>query len=95
MTVFLSPISKLPAAEFTVLLLAISMLTVDEEGREQAVRLLAENVLRMYQNELGDILPTALTNLLALPVAELTLLVEQLPQLSADGLRERLGKIPE
>ncbi|MEG4305677.1 hypothetical protein [Microcoleus sp. D3_18a_C4] len=95
MTVFLSPISKLPAAEFTVLLLAISMLTVDEEGREQAVRLLAENVLTMHQHELGDILPTAITNIVALPVAELTLLVEQLPQLSADGLRERFGKIPE
>jgi hypothetical protein len=49
----------------------------------------------MRQNELGDILSTALTNLLALPVTELTLLVEQLPQLSADELRERLGAIPE
>ncbi|PSB39821.1 flagellar assembly protein H [filamentous cyanobacterium Phorm 46] len=90
MTVVLSPISKLPAAEFTVLLLAISMLTVDEAGREQAVRLLAENVLRTRQNELEDILPTALTNLLAMPVDELTLFVEQLPQLSADEVRARL-----
>jgi hypothetical protein len=95
MTVFLSPISKLPAAEFTVLLLAISMLTVDETGREAAVKLLAESVLQMRSPELGDILPTAVTNLLALPVAELTLFVEQLPQLSAEGLRERLGKTPD
>ncbi|MBW3585316.1 MAG: flagellar assembly protein H [Cyanobacteria bacterium 0813] len=95
MTAFLSPISKLPAAEFTVLLLAISMLTVDETGRESAVKLLAESVLQMRSHELGAILPTAVTNLLALPVAELTLFVEQLPQLSADGLRERLGKTPE
>ncbi|MEG3844802.1 flagellar assembly protein H [Microcoleus sp. herbarium14] len=95
MTVFLSPISKLLAADFTMLLLAISMLTVDEAGQEQAVRLLAEKVLTMRQNELGDILSTALTNLLALPVTELTLLVEQLPQLSAGELRERLGRIPE
>ncbi len=91
MTAFLSPISNLPAGEFTVLLLAISMLTVDEAGRQQAVRLLAENVLKMRQSELGDILPTALTNLLALSVDELTLFVEQLPQLSADELRVRLG----
>ncbi|MEG3977768.1 flagellar assembly protein H [Microcoleus sp. herbarium8] len=90
MTAFLSPISKLPAAEFTVLLLAISMLTVDEAGRQQAVRLLAENVLKMRQNELGDILPAALTNLLAMPVDELTLFIEQLPQLSADEVRARL-----
>jgi hypothetical protein len=95
MTVFLSPISKLAAGEFTVLLLAISMLTVDETGREAAVKLLAESVLQMRSPELGDILPTAVTNLLALPVAELTLFVEQLPQLSAEGLRERLGKTPD
>ena len=95
MTVFLSPISKLQAAEFTVLLLAISMLTVDETGREAAVKLLAESVLQMRSPELGDLLPTAVTNLLALPVAELTLFVEQLPQLSADELRERLGKTPD
>jgi hypothetical protein len=95
MTVFISPISKLQAAEFTVLLLAISMLTVDETGREAAVKLLAESVLQMRSPELGDILPAAVTNLLALPVAELTLFVEQLPQLSADELRERLGKTPD
>ena len=91
MTAFLSPISNLSAADFTVLLLAISMLTVDEAGRQQAVRLLAENVLKMRQSELGDLLPTALTNLLALSVDELILFVEQLPQLSADELRARLG----
>ncbi|MEG4393296.1 flagellar assembly protein H [Microcoleus sp. BROC3] len=95
MTVFLSPISKLAAAEFTVLLLAISMLTVDETGREQAVKLLAESALQIRSPELGDILPTAVTNLLALPVAELTLFVEQLPELSAEELRERLGKTPD
>ncbi|MEG4306485.1 flagellar assembly protein H [Microcoleus sp. D3_18a_C4] len=95
MTVFLSPISKLAAAEFTVLLLAISMLTVDESGREAAVKLLAESALQMRSPELGAILPTAVTNLLALPVAELTLFVEQLPQLSADELRDRLGKTPD
>ncbi|MEG5065120.1 flagellar assembly protein H [Microcoleus sp. B3-A4] len=95
MTAFLSPISKLAAAEFTVLLLAISMLTVDESGREAAVKLLAESALQIRSPELGDLLSTAVTNLLALPVAELTLFVEQLPELSAEELRDRLGKTPE
>ncbi|MEG5058696.1 flagellar assembly protein H [Microcoleus sp. A2-C5] len=95
MTVFLSAISKLAAAEFTVLLLAISMLTVDDAGRESAVKLLVESVLQVRSPELGDLLPAAVNNLLALPLAELTLLVEQLPQLSADELRERLGKTPD
>ncbi len=95
MTVFLSPISKLAATEFTVLLLAISMLTVDETGREQAVKLLAESALQIRSPELGAIGPAAVTNLLALPLAELTLFVEQLPQLSAEELRDRLGKTPD
>jgi hypothetical protein len=95
MTAFLSPISKLSAAEFTVLLLAISMLTVDESGREQAVKLLAESVWKMSVTNLEDLRPLAMTNLLALPVAELTLFVEQLPHLSDAELRERLGKTPE
>ena len=91
MTAFISPISNFSAADFTVLLLAISMLTVDKAGRQQAVRLLAENVLKMHQSELGDLLPIALTNLLALPVDELTLFIEQFPNLSAEELRARLG----
>jgi hypothetical protein len=92
MTVFLSPISKLPAAEFTMLLLGLSMVTVDDAGPESAVKLLAESVLQVRSPELGDLLPTAVTNLLALPIAEMTLCVEQLPQLSADELRQRLGE---
>ena len=95
MTVVLSPISKLPAAEFTVLLLGLSMLTVDDAGRESAVKLLVESVLQVRSPELGDLLPAAVTNVLALPLAELTLFVEQLPQLSADELRQRLGEASE
>jgi hypothetical protein len=95
MTAFLSPISKFSAPEFTVLLLSLSMLAVDETGRESAVRLLAESVLRVRSNELGDLLPAAVNNLLALPVTELTVFLEQMPQLSADELRERLGEISE
>ncbi|MFB8796769.1 MAG: hypothetical protein U7126_21690 [Microcoleus sp.] len=71
------------------------MLNVDEAGREQAVKLLAESVWKMSVTNLEDLRPLAMTNLLALPVAELTLFVEQLPHLSDAELRERLGKIPE
>ena len=59
------------------------------------MKLLAESVLKMISTELGDLLPIAVTNLLGLSVAELALFVEQLPQLSADELRERLGKTPD
>ena len=95
MIAFLSPVSKIPAAEFTVILLGISMLTVDAAGRQEAVRLLAENVLALRLNEFNDSLPTLVANLLALPVEELTLLLEQLPQLSTDELISRLGQMPE
>ncbi len=91
MIAFLSPISKIPAAEFTVILLGISMLTVDAAGRQEAVRLLAENVLVLRLNQSSDSLPAMVANLLALPVAELTLLLEELPQLSTDELIYRLG----
>lgn len=66
------------------------LIMADESGREQAVKLLAESVLKMSVTNWEDILPQAVSNLLALPVAELTLFVEQLPQLSDGELRERL-----
>ncbi|WP_373537139.1 flagellar assembly protein H [Microcoleus sp.] len=87
MSVFLTPLSKLSATGFTRMLLAISMLTVDESGQQQAVKLLAEYVLRSYLNESADIVATAVSNLLELPMVELTVLVEEMPQLSADELR--------
>jgi hypothetical protein len=94
-TAFLSAASTLPAGEFTVMLLSISILTVDEVGQRQAMRLLAENVLGRRGNEWGDILPTVVTNLLELPVEELTLLLEQLPQLSTGELIALLGQRQE
>ena len=57
--------------------------------------MLAESVLKMSVTGLEDILPQPVTNLLALPVAALTLFVEQVPHLSDAELRERLGKISE
>jgi hypothetical protein len=93
MTAFLVAASTLPAAEFTVMLLSISILNVDEEGRQQAVKLLADNVLRGRWNESGgNILQTFVTNLLELPREELTLFLERLPQLSTDEVRALLGQ---
>ena len=48
------PVSALPAAEFALLLLQLSALTVEEEGIEKARRLLAENVLKIRFGELGE-----------------------------------------
>jgi len=68
------------------------MLTVDEVGRHQAMRLLAENVLSRRWNEGGDILPTIVTNLLELPGEQLILLLERWPDLSIDELMTFLGQ---
>ena len=91
LTAFLVPVSALPAAEFALLLLQLSALTVDEEGIEQARRLLAENVLKMRFGELGERLTDLVSNLLALSEEELGLLLEQLPELSDESLLARLA----
>lgn len=91
LTAFLVPISALPASEFSLLLLQLSVLTIDEQGIEQARRLLAENVLKMRFGELGERLNYLVSNLLALSGEELGLLLEQLPQLSDEELLARLS----
>lgn len=88
---FLNPVSTLPATEFTMLFLQLSALNVDEQGMQQARKLLAENVLRMRLGELGERLPVMVQNLLALSAEELTLLLQQLPQLSNEELLARLS----
>jgi hypothetical protein len=98
-TAFLIPTSALPAIEFTLLLLQLSALTVDEQGLEQARRLLAENVLKMRFDRTGDTdevtrddrTNNLVSNLLALPAEELALLLQQLPQLSDEELLARLS----
>ncbi|HCA95217.1 MAG TPA: flagellar assembly protein H [Cyanobacteria bacterium UBA9226] len=92
MTNFIPSLSTLPAADFTRMLLSISLLPVDENGRQEVMRLEAENVLRLRRNELGDILPTVVSNLLELSGEELRLLLERLPQLSTDELINLLGE---
>ena len=88
---FLTPVSALPATEFTMLFLQLSTLNVDEQGMQQARELLAENVLRMRFGELGERFPVMMQNLLALSAEELTLLLQQLPQLSNEELLARLS----
>ena len=88
---FLNPVSALPATEFTMLFLQLSTLNVDEQGMQQARELLAENVLRMRFGELGERFPVMMQNLLALSAEELTLLLQQLPQLSNEELLARLS----
>jgi hypothetical protein len=68
------------------------MLSVDDIGRHEATRLLAENVVRMQWNEGGEFLSTVVTNLLELPVEELILLLEQLPLLSREELMALLAR---
>ncbi|MGL5059867.1 MAG: flagellar assembly protein H [Microcoleus sp.] len=92
MAAFLVAASTLPAAEFTMMLLSISMLSVDETGRQQALKLLAENILRMRSPEWGDLLPSVVTNLLELPDEQFRLFLEQLPQLSIEELMALLGQ---
>lgn len=91
LAVFLAPVSALPANKFTLLLLQLSALAVDEQGIEQARRLLAENVLTMRFSQLDERIPNLATNLLALSPEELALLLQQLPQLSDEELLARLS----
>lgn len=95
MTAFIPAVSTLPAPEFTVMLVSLSMLSVDAEGRQQAHRLLAENLLRRWGNELGESLPVIVTNLLELPAEQLKTLLEQWSQLSRDELMNLLGNNSE
>ncbi|MCU0540571.1 MAG: flagellar assembly protein H [Oscillatoriaceae cyanobacterium Prado104] len=83
---FIPAVSTLPAAEFTVMLLSVSMLNVGAEGRQQAHRLLAENLLAGRSNELGERLPVIVAKVVELPAERLRTLLEQLPQLSGDEL---------
>jgi hypothetical protein len=90
-TAFIPIVSTLPAAEFTVMLLSISMLNVDAGVRQQAHRLLAENLLAIRGNELGDRLSVIVTKIVELPVEQLRALLERWSDLSSDELINMLG----
>ncbi|MEG4059083.1 flagellar assembly protein H [Microcoleus sp. Pol7_B1] len=89
---FLRPVSALPTAEFTMLLVQLSMLPIAQIDRQQVHNLLAESVLNNRFSESGqeqrpvNLIP----NLLGLSPENLSLLLSELPQLSLENLIARL-----
>ena len=81
-TAFFPIVSTFPATEFTLLLVQLSALSVDDNGRQQAKELLAQFVLKTRFGQLETSLTNLIPNLIALSPADLTLLLEQLPELS-------------
>lgn len=92
LTAFFLTISTCSAAEFTSIVLSISQLPNDDEGRQQARRLLAENVLNKREYDLGERLPFVVTSLLDLSVEELRSFLERIPQLTQEDLMNLLGQ---
>ncbi len=90
-TDWFAPVSVLPAAEFTTLFLQLSTISADETGKPQALRLLAENVLKFYLGEFDDSLANLISILLERSPEDLSLLLPQLPQLSIEELRAWLN----
>ncbi len=89
--VFINPVSTLPAVDFTILLVQLSMLSVDESGVKRGTELLAESVLRMRFGQLDERLTNVIPSLLALSLDDLGLLLSQLPELSVEELLGRFG----
>jgi hypothetical protein len=54
LTLFLTPVATLPAAEFAMLLVRLSMLSVEENAVEQTRELLAQTLLRSRFSQLDD-----------------------------------------
>lgn len=91
---FLSPISALPTAEFTMLLVQLSMLPIAQTDRQPVQNLLAASVLNNRFSKSGQSEPelpvTLIPNLLGLSPESLSLLLSELPQLSLENLMARL-----
>ncbi|MGB7894019.1 MAG: flagellar assembly protein H [Microcoleus sp.] len=90
---FLRPVSALPTAEFTMLLVQLSMLPIAQTDRQQVQNLLAESVLKNRFSESGQLeeRPVSLIpDLLGLSPENLSLLLSELPQLSLENLIARL-----
>ncbi|MCP2730945.1 hypothetical protein [Limnofasciculus baicalensis] len=89
---FLSPVSVLPAVDFTMLLVQLATVSVDDNGVRESKRLLAESVLRMRFGQLDERLTNVIPSLLALSLEDLGLLLSQLPELSVEELLGRLDR---
>ncbi|MEG4987703.1 flagellar assembly protein H [Microcoleus sp. BR0-C5] len=91
---FLRPVSALPTAEFTRLLVQLSMLPIAQTDRQPVQNVLAASVLnnRFSASAPSAELPvTLIPNLLGLSPENLSLLLSELPQLSLENLMARLS----
>ena len=89
------PISALPVAEFTVLLVQLSTLPAGQNEHQQVQSLLAETVLKKYftqSGQLAEIPASIIPNFLALSAEDLSSLLAELPQLSLEELTARLAQ---
>ncbi|MGB8690093.1 MAG: flagellar assembly protein H, partial [Microcoleus sp.] len=92
---FLRPISALPTAEFTMLLVQLSMLPIAQTDPQQVQILLAESVLSNRFSASGQVEErpvNLIPDLLALSPENLSLLLSELPQLSLEDLMARLSE---
>ncbi|MEG4585138.1 flagellar assembly protein H [Microcoleus sp. MOSTC5] len=90
---FLRSVSALPTAEFTMLLVQLSMLPIAQTDRQQVQTLLAESVLNNRFSKSGQLEErpvTLIPYLLGLSPENLSLLLSELPQLSLEKLIARL-----
>ncbi|MEG3842661.1 flagellar assembly protein H [Microcoleus sp. herbarium14] len=91
---FVDPISALPTAEFTMLLVQLSMLPIAQTDRQPVLNLLAASILNNRFSKSGQSEPelpvTLIPNLLGLSPENLSLLLSELPQLSLENLIARL-----
>jgi hypothetical protein len=90
---FIRPISTLPTAEFTMLLVQLSMLPIAQVDRQPVLNLLAASVLNNRFSKSGqsesELPVTLIPNLLGLSPENLSLLLSELPQLSLENLMAR------
>jgi len=92
---FLRPISALPTAEFTMLLVQLSMLPIAQTDRQPVLNLLAASVLnnRFSASAQVEERPVNLIpDLLGLSPENLSLLLSELPQLSLEDMMARLSE---
>jgi len=92
---FLRPISALPTAEFTMLLVQLSMLAIAQTDRQPVLNLLAASVLnnRFSASAQVEERPVNLIpDLLGLSPENLSLLLSELPQLSLEDMMARLSE---
>jgi len=89
------PISALPVAEFTLLLVQLSTLPAGENEHQQVQNLLVKTVLKKYfpqSEQLSEISASIIPDLLALSPEILSSLLAELPQLSIEELTTRLAQ---